>query len=93
MKTKLRSRGQPLTRLQRGFVVQWRGRKWRVVMVNDCRAVLKLTHRRVVVVRDRFGKERKVREREEGVSVSPNAEVEIVAVATPKRTRQRLVPT
>lgn len=76
MKTKLRSKWeQPLTVLQRGMVVVWRGRKWRVVLVNDCRAVLRLTYRRKVAVRDRFGREWKVREREERVSVSPNSEL------------------
>ena len=82
MKTKLKHKTrlnwQPLTWLQRGMVVEWRGRKWRVWLVNDCRAVLRLTHRRRVVVRDRFGKERKVRERDDWVSISPNSELPVV---------------
>jgi hypothetical protein len=67
-----------LTRLQRGMVVEWRGAKWRVVLVNECRAVLRKCYRRLEVIRDRFGKERKVREKDVLWSVSPNAELPIV---------------
>ena len=70
-----------MTRLQKGMVIQWRGEKWRVALVNDCRAhCVPVRRKEKRVIRDwSGGVRREFWVPRAGIDISPNSEVEIVS--------------
>lgn len=65
-----------LTRLQKGMTVLWHNRPHKVIMVNDCRALVRPCAKEVVEIRGR-----RIRVTPHCISISPNSELEIVKVA------------
>lgn len=72
-----------LTRLQPGMEIVYAGERCRVLMVNDCRALVQpIAQRRRTVTPQtgRYaGKTRTFTEPRKKISISPNAEVDILA--------------
>jgi hypothetical protein len=71
-----------LTRLQPGMVILSAGIRYRVELVNESRAFCVPTEKRTEVFQPKTGKnagaELVIEKRQPGISISPNAECEIV---------------